>query len=80
MPGALCEALLYAREWRELRPIFGGTAGLGRDLAALCLERGQRVVIAGRDEERCAGIASELHPECESLAIDLADPESMGAA
>ncbi len=60
--------------------IVGGTAGLGRDLAALCLERGQRVVIAGRDETRCADIASELHPECESFAIDLSAPESIGEA
>ena len=60
--------------------IVGGTAGLGRDLAALCLERGQRVIIAGRDETRCAEIAGQLHPECESLAIDLTEPESIGAA
>ena len=60
--------------------IIGGTAGLGRDLADLCLERGHRVVIAGRDEERCAGVAAELHPECESFALDLSRPEEIGAA
>lgn len=60
--------------------IIGGTAGLGRDLAELCLERGHRVVIAGRDEERCAGVAAELHPECESFAIDLSQPEAIADA
>jgi NAD(P)-dependent dehydrogenase (short-subunit alcohol dehydrogenase family) len=60
--------------------IIGGTAGLGRDLAELCLEKGHRVVIAGRDEERCAGVAAELHPECGSLALDLSRPESIAAA
>src|SRR6185503_10431713 len=60
--------------------IIGGTAGLGRDLAELCLERGHRVVIAGRDEERCAGVAAGLHPECESFAVDLSRPEEIGAA
>jgi NAD(P)-dependent dehydrogenase (short-subunit alcohol dehydrogenase family) len=60
--------------------VIGGTAGLGRDLAELCLERGHRVVIAGRDAERCAGVASELHPECESFAVDLSEPEAIGAA
>jgi NAD(P)-dependent dehydrogenase (short-subunit alcohol dehydrogenase family) len=60
--------------------IIGGTAGLGRDLAELCLEKGHRVVIAGRDEERCAGIASELHPECEYLALDLSEPTTIAAA
>src|ERR1700753_28422 len=60
--------------------IIGGTAGLGRDLAELCLEQGHRVVIAGRDETRCADIAAGLHPECEHVALDLSDPESIAAA
>jgi NAD(P)-dependent dehydrogenase (short-subunit alcohol dehydrogenase family) len=60
--------------------IIGGTAGLGRDLAELCLDRGHRVVIAGRDEERCAGVAAELHPECESFAVDLSKPEAIAGA
>jgi NAD(P)-dependent dehydrogenase (short-subunit alcohol dehydrogenase family) len=60
--------------------IIGGTAGLGRDLAELCLDKGHRVVIAGRDEERCAGVAAELHPECESFAIDLSKPTAIGEA
>jgi NAD(P)-dependent dehydrogenase (short-subunit alcohol dehydrogenase family) len=60
--------------------IIGGTAGLGRDLAELCLERGQRVVIAGRDETRCVDIAGQLGGSCESLAIDLADPHGIGDA
>jgi NAD(P)-dependent dehydrogenase (short-subunit alcohol dehydrogenase family) len=65
---------------RAATVIIGGTAGLGRDLAELCLEQGHRVVIAGRDEERCAGIAAELHPECESFAIDLSKPEAIADA
>jgi NAD(P)-dependent dehydrogenase (short-subunit alcohol dehydrogenase family) len=65
---------------RAATVIIGGTAGLGRDLAELCLEGDHRVVIAGRDEERCAGIAAELHPECESFAIDLSKPEAIADA
>src|ERR1700743_1632488 len=60
--------------------IIGGTAGLGRDLAELCLDKGHRVVIAGRDEARCADIATELHPECEHVALDLSDPQSIAGA
>ncbi|MBS1892488.1 MAG: SDR family NAD(P)-dependent oxidoreductase, partial [Actinobacteria bacterium] len=60
--------------------IVGGTAGLGRDLAALCLERGERVIIAGRDEARCADIAGELGGNCESVALDLSDPHGIAAA
>lgn len=65
---------------RPATVIIGGTAGLGRDLAELCLEQGHRVVIAGRDQERCAGVAAELHPECESFAVDLSKPEAIGDA
>jgi NAD(P)-dependent dehydrogenase (short-subunit alcohol dehydrogenase family) len=60
--------------------IIGGTAGLGRDLAELCLGKGHRVVIAGRDEARCADIAAGLHPECEHVALDLSDPRSIAGA
>jgi NAD(P)-dependent dehydrogenase (short-subunit alcohol dehydrogenase family) len=60
--------------------VIGGTAGLGRDLAALCLEKGHRVVIAGRDETRCADIAAGLHPECEHVALDLSDPRTIAGA
>lgn len=60
--------------------IIGGTAGLGRDLAALCLDKGHRVVIAGRDETRCADIAAGLHPECEHVALDLSAPQSIAGA
>jgi NAD(P)-dependent dehydrogenase (short-subunit alcohol dehydrogenase family) len=60
--------------------IIGGTGGLGRDLAELCLERGDRVVIAGRDAERCADAAASLGGECESIAVDLSQPEEIAAA
>jgi NAD(P)-dependent dehydrogenase (short-subunit alcohol dehydrogenase family) len=65
---------------RSVSVIIGGTAGLGRDLAALCVERGQRVVIAGRDAGRCAGVAGELGEGCEGVALDLARPETIAAA
>jgi NAD(P)-dependent dehydrogenase (short-subunit alcohol dehydrogenase family) len=62
---------------RSASVIIGGTAGLGRDLASLCLERGQRVVIAGRDQQRCAGVADVLGGGCESVAVDLSRPETI---
>lgn len=77
----ICKALLYGAGMKGAATvIIGGTAGLGRDLAELCLERGRRVIIAGRDEARCADIAARLDSECESLAIDLSEPQSIGAA
>jgi NAD(P)-dependent dehydrogenase (short-subunit alcohol dehydrogenase family) len=40
--------------------IVGGTAGIGRELAAHYLGEGARVTIAGRDAERAAKIAADL--------------------
>lgn len=65
---------------RAATVIIGGTAGLGRDLAALCLERGERVVIAGRERERCAEVAGSLGAACESVALDLSQPQTIAAS
>lgn len=40
--------------------ITGGSAGIGAALAALCLEKGARVVVNGRDGARLAAAANEL--------------------
>lgn len=60
--------------------IAGGTAGLGNDLARLYIERGRHVVITGRELERTKGIAAELGDDVGALALDMADPESIGSA
>jgi NAD(P)-dependent dehydrogenase (short-subunit alcohol dehydrogenase family) len=60
--------------------IAGGTAGLGNDLARLYIERGRRVVITGRDLERTKGIAAELGDDVGALALDMAEPETIGDA
>lgn len=65
---------------RAATVVIGGTAGLGRDLAELCLERGDRVVIAGRDRERCSEVAGSLGGDCGSVALDLSRPQSIAAA
>ena len=48
--------------------IVGGGSGMGRALAARCLEAGARVVIAGRSEGKL-----------KQAAQDLGDPPSLGA-
>lgn len=57
--------------------IVGGTSGLGRDLARHYVERGRRVVISGRDQERTKGVAAELGPDVDAVAFDLAEPEAI---
>jgi NAD(P)-dependent dehydrogenase (short-subunit alcohol dehydrogenase family) len=60
--------------------IVGGTAGLGRGVAAACQAAGCTVTITGRDQTRVAAVAQELGPEVRGLALDLANPASITAA
>jgi NAD(P)-dependent dehydrogenase (short-subunit alcohol dehydrogenase family) len=60
--------------------VVGGTAGIGRGVAAHYRERGSHVVITGRDPGRTASVASELGPGVDGLAFDLADPDAIGEA
>ena len=61
--------------------IVGGTAGIGRELAAHYLREGAQVTIAGRDAERAAKVAAELDPVLATgLAVDLGRPAELVAA
>ena len=54
--------------------ITGGSAGLGRALAAGLADDGWDVVITGRDRERLDAAAAELGPRVTAVAGDVTDP------
>jgi NAD(P)-dependent dehydrogenase (short-subunit alcohol dehydrogenase family) len=60
--------------------IIGGTEGLGRFVAERHAERGNRVVIAGRDAAKAEAVAKELGPEVTGIGIDLGRPASIAAS
>lgn len=60
--------------------IVGGTAGLGREVAAHYAERGDRVIVTGRDADRASGVAAEIGEHVTGLGFDLSRPETIGAA
>jgi len=60
--------------------VVGGTAGLGRDLAEVMLERGHRVVITGRELARAEEVAGEIGAGCACAALDLSQPERIADA
>jgi NAD(P)-dependent dehydrogenase (short-subunit alcohol dehydrogenase family) len=60
--------------------VIGGTAGLGRAVAAHYAERDHRVVISGRDESRTAAVANEIGSGVEAVAVDLAEPKGIAPA
>ncbi len=57
--------------------IIGGTAGIGRELAATYAARGRAVVISGRDAARARSVAAEIGGNTRGIAFDLAEPETI---
>jgi NAD(P)-dependent dehydrogenase (short-subunit alcohol dehydrogenase family) len=60
--------------------VVGGTGGIGREVARHYMDRGDNVVITGRDAGRAAEIAAELGSGVTGLGFDLAQPESIADA
>jgi NAD(P)-dependent dehydrogenase (short-subunit alcohol dehydrogenase family) len=60
--------------------IIGGTQGLGRELARQMAERGESVVLTGRDSARATAVANEIGRGARGLAVDLSRPTEIAAA
>lgn len=60
--------------------IIGGTRGLGRHLAQRCAQRGNAVVISGRDAAVAASIAQEIGGSTRAIGVDLTEPGEVGTA
>jgi NAD(P)-dependent dehydrogenase (short-subunit alcohol dehydrogenase family) len=57
--------------------IVGGTRGIGRELARAYAERGDDVVITGRDADTARQVAGEVGGTSRGLALDLARPREI---
>lgn len=60
--------------------VVGGTRAIGLELARHYADRGDEVVLTGRDPENVASAAEELAGKSTGVAFDLAEPESIGPA
>ena len=67
----------YATEGCSI--VIGGTSGSGLDLARALAQRGERVVITGRNLERAQAVAREIGDGVRGLALDLTQPADIAA-
>ncbi|GAA2487201.1 SDR family NAD(P)-dependent oxidoreductase [Streptomyces longisporus] len=58
--------------------VVGGTSGIGREFARVRAERGDDVVLTGRDPDRADAVAKEVGAR--GLALDLSRPREIAAA
>jgi NAD(P)-dependent dehydrogenase (short-subunit alcohol dehydrogenase family) len=58
--------------------VIGGTSGIGLAVAAHYAALGRSVVLSGRDAARAASVAAELGGDVSGIAVDLAQPDSIG--
>jgi NAD(P)-dependent dehydrogenase (short-subunit alcohol dehydrogenase family) len=59
--------------------ILGGTRGIGRAIAARCLERGMGVTVCGRNTDVLRDSPIANHPELRAVALDIADQNAVRA-
>jgi NAD(P)-dependent dehydrogenase (short-subunit alcohol dehydrogenase family) len=60
--------------------VFGGTSGIGREIARYYADAGHRVTLAGRDADRAAAVAREIGGDTTGIACDLAEPHGIAPA
>ncbi len=60
--------------------VVGGTRAIGLELARHYVDRGDRVVLTGRDPDNVAAAVAELGGGTTGVTFDLADPTTIAAA
>lgn len=60
--------------------VVGGTAGLGREVAAHYHRRGEQVIVTGRDPDRTNAAAAGIGDGVVGLGFDLGRPETIAGA
>jgi NAD(P)-dependent dehydrogenase (short-subunit alcohol dehydrogenase family) len=62
---------------RKTLLVIGGTSGIGREIAARAVARGDDVVISGRDVDRAGEVAKELGAGVTGIGLDIGKPHDI---
>lgn len=57
--------------------VVGGTSGIGLEIARAIADRGDQVVLTGRDAGRAADAAASIGANATGIALDLSEPETI---
>src|SRR5690349_408487 len=60
--------------------VVGGSGFLGRAVAEHFVQRGDTVLITGRDKAKTESVAATIGPDVQGLAVDLSEPGAIEAA
>lgn len=60
--------------------VIGGTGGIGHAVAKFYADRGDSVVITGRDAQKTAGVAAGIGKNVRGVGLDIAEPETIEKA
>lgn len=57
--------------------VIGGTSGIGKEIARRAADRGESVVVCGRDRQRADTVAADIGGGARGLAADLCYPDRL---
>ena len=60
--------------------VVGGTSGIGLEIGRAIVDRGDQVVVTGRDLARAEAAAASIGAAASGLALDLSEPETIAAS
>jgi NAD(P)-dependent dehydrogenase (short-subunit alcohol dehydrogenase family) len=60
--------------------VIGGTSGIGLEIARAVVERGDRVVLTGRDPDRAREVAASIGDRATGVAVDISEPETIAGS
>ena len=62
---------------RKVLLVIGGTSGIGHEIARRAADRGETVILSGRDADHAQQMAAEIGGDTRGIAVDLSRPAGL---